>query len=134
GSTGEHGLDRVVASWCGSTEVHRVPAACHASLSAFEEGLEADDPAISPSQIYAYACLTEGVPYANGAPNLTCDLPCMIELARELRIPISGKDFKTGQTLMKTILAPGFRARMLGIRGWLSTNTLGHRDGEILDD
>ena len=130
----DNGLDRAVAVWCGSTEVHREPVACHASLSAFEEGLEANDPAISPSQIYAYACLSEGVPYANGAPNLTCDLPCMIELAREMRLPISGKDFKTGQTLMKTILAPGFRARMLGIRGWYSTNILGNRDGEILDD
>src|SRR5690606_4361703 len=130
----DNGLDRVVAVWCGSTEAHREPTACHASLAAFEAGLENDDPAISPSQIYAYACLSEGVPYANGAPNLTCDLPCMTELAREMRVPISGKDFKTGQTLMKTILAPGFRARMLGIRGWFSTNILGNRDGEILDD
>src|SRR5690606_17019234 len=113
----ENGLDRVVAVWCGSTEAHREPAPCHASLAAFEEGLDANEAAISPSQIYAYACLKEGVPYANGAPNLTTDLPCMNELAREMRVPISGKDFKTGQTLMKTILAPGFRARMLGIRG-----------------
>lgn len=130
----ENGLDRVVAVWCGSTEAHREPAPCHASLAAFEEGLGANEAAISPSQIYAYACLKEGVPYANGAPNLTTDLPCMNELAREMRVPISGKDFKTGQTLMKTILAPGFRARMLGIRGWFSTNILGNRDGEVLDD
>jgi myo-inositol-1-phosphate synthase len=130
----ENDLDRVVAVWCGSTEAHREPAACHASLGAFEDGLATSDPAISPSQIYAYACLSEGVPYANGAPNLTSDLDCMIDLAREMRVPISGKDFKTGQTLMKTILAPGFRARMLGIRGWFSTNILGNRDGEILDD
>ncbi len=127
-------LDRCVAVWCGSTEAHREPAECHQSLSRFEAGLAKNDPAISPSQIYAYACLHEGVPYANGAPNLTEDLPCMLELARETRAPIAGKDFKTGQTLMKTILAPGLRARMLGIEGWFSTNILGNRDGEVLDD
>ncbi len=127
-------LDRCVAVWCGSTEVHREPAECHQSLARFESGLAKNDPAISPSQIYAYACLYEGVPYANGAPNLTEDLPCMLELARETRVPIAGKDFKTGQTLMKTIIAPGLRARMLGIEGWFSTNILGNRDGEVLDD
>jgi myo-inositol-1-phosphate synthase len=130
----DNGLARCVAVWCGSTEVHREPAACHQSLAAFEEGLRQSDPAISPSQIYAYACLREKVAYANGAPNLTEDLPCMVELSRETRTPISGKDFKTGQTLMKTILAPGLRARMLGIRGWFSTNILGNRDGEVLDE
>jgi myo-inositol-1-phosphate synthase len=127
-------LDRCVAVWCGSTEVHREPAECHQSLAQFEAGLAKNDPAISPSQIYAYACLYEGVPYSNGAPNLTEDLPCMLELARETRTPIAGKDFKTGQTLMKTIIAPGLRARMLGIEGWFSTNILGNRDGEVLDD
>jgi myo-inositol-1-phosphate synthase len=130
----KNGLSRAVAVWCGSTEVHREPAACHQTLAAFEAGLRANDPAISPSQIYAYACLRENVPYANGAPNLTEDMPAMLELARETSTPISGKDFKTGQTLMKTVLAPGLRARMIGIRGWFSTNILGNRDGEVLDD
>ncbi len=130
----DNGLDRAVAVWCGSTEVHREPTAVHESLAAFEQGLRDSDPAISPSQIYCYACLKEGVGYCNGAPNLTEELPCMAELSRETRTPLSGKDFKTGQTLMKTILAPGFRARQLGIRGWFSTNILGNRDGEVLDD
>jgi myo-inositol-1-phosphate synthase len=130
----DNGLSRCVAVWCGSTEVHREPAACHETIAAFEEGLKKNDPAISPSQVYAYACLREKVAYANGAPNLTEDLPCMLELSRETQTPISGKDFKTGQTLMKTILAPGLRARMLGIRGWFSTNILGNRDGEVLDE
>ncbi len=125
---------RAVMIWCGSTEVHQVPAACHCSLQAFEAGLRADDPAISPSQLYAYAALREGVPYANGAPNLSADCPALVELAEEQRVPIAGKDFKTGQTLMKTILAPGFKSRMLGIRGWFSTNILGNRDGEVLED
>jgi myo-inositol-1-phosphate synthase len=129
-----NGCSRAVAVWCGSTEIHLEPQACHQSLKAFEEGLRKDDPAISNSQIYAYACLKEGVPYANGAPNLTVDFPAMFELARERQMPISGKDFKTGQTLMKTILAPGLKARMLGLRGWFSTNILGNRDGEVLDD
>ena len=130
----DNGLSRVVAVWCGSTEVHREPTAVHQSISAFEEGLRRSDPAISPSQVYCYACLKEGVGYANGAPNLTEDLPVMVELSRETRTPLSGKDFKTGQTLMKTILAPGLRARALGVRGWFSTNILGNRDGEVLDD
>ncbi len=120
--------------WCGSTEVHREPTECHQSLAAFEEGLRNSDPAISPSQIYAYACLKERVGYANGAPNLTEDLPAIVELSKETQTPISGKDFKTGQTLMKTILAPGLQARVLGVRGWFSTNILGNRDGEVLDD
>jgi myo-inositol-1-phosphate synthase len=129
-----NGLDRAVAVWCGSTEVHREPTEVHMSLKAFEKGLDQSDSAIAPSQIYAYACLMEGVSYANGAPNLTVDVPAMLELARERQVPISGKDFKTGQTLMKTILAPGLKSRMLGIRGWFSTNILGNRDGEVLDD
>ncbi len=129
-----NGLERCVAVWCGSTEVHREPTEVHASLAAFERGLRESDPAISPSQVYAYACLQEDVGYANGAPNLTVDVPALLELARERSIPVSGKDFKTGQTLMKTIIAPGLRARMLGIRGWFSTNILGNRDGEVLDD
>ncbi|UCF94083.1 MAG: inositol-3-phosphate synthase [Desulfobacterales bacterium] len=127
-------LDRLVMIWCGSTEVYIERSPAHQSLDAFEKGLEENDPAISPSMIYAYAALQEGVPYANGAPNLTVDIPAMIELAKEKKVPISGKDFKTGQTLMKTILAPGFKARMLGVSGWFSTNILGNRDGEVLDD
>jgi myo-inositol-1-phosphate synthase len=130
----DNDLERCVAVWCGSTEVHREPTAVHESLAAFERGLDESDGSISPSQIYAYACLMEGVGYANGAPNLTIDVPALRELAKERNAPICGKDFKTGQTLMKTILAPGMRARMLGIRGWFSTNILGNRDGEVLDD
>jgi myo-inositol-1-phosphate synthase len=129
-----NGCSRGVAVWCGSTEVYIEPSAVHQSLKAFEEGLKKNDPGISNSQIYAYACLRKGVPYANGAPNLSVDTPAMFELARERQVPISGKDFKTGQTLMKTILAPGLKARMLGLRGWFSTNILGNRDGEVLDD
>ena len=130
----DNGLDRVVVIWCGSTEIFLEPTAVHASVEAFETGLKDSDEGIAPSMIYAYAALTEGVPFFNGAPNLTVDLPVMLELARENAVPIMGKDFKTGQTLMKTILAPGFKARMLGVRGWFSTNILGNRDGEILDD
>jgi len=129
-----NGCTRSVAVWCGSTEVHREPGEVHGSLAAFEKGLDRSDDGISPSQIYAYACLMEGVGYANGAPSLTVEIPALLELARERQVPVSGKDFKTGQTLMKTILAPGLRARMLGIRGWFSTNILGNRDGEVLDD
>ncbi|MGD9894127.1 MAG: inositol-3-phosphate synthase [Dehalococcoidia bacterium] len=126
--------DRLVVVWCGSTEVYREPAAVHASLEAFEQGLRNSDPEIAPSQIYAYAALSLGIPFANGAPNLTVDIPAMLELAAQNDVPICGKDFKTGQTLMKTILAPGLKARMLGLRGWFSTNILGNRDGEVLDD
>ncbi len=130
----DQGLARMVAIWCGSTEVYPTPAAVHATLAAFEKGLKDSNPAISPSQIYAYACLKAGVPYANGAPNLALDIPAFVELAKKNQVPIAGKDFKTGQTLMKTILAPGLKARLLGLEGWYSTNILGNRDGEVLDD
>ncbi|MGD9793131.1 MAG: inositol-3-phosphate synthase [Acidimicrobiia bacterium] len=130
----ENKCDRLVMVWCGSTEAYQEASAVHATIETFEAGLKANDTNISPSQIYAYACLSSGVPYANGAPNLTVDLPCIVELAQKRGLPICGKDFKTGQTLMKTILAPGFKARMLGLRGWYSTNILGNRDGEVLDD
>ena len=130
----ERGCDRLVAVWCGSTEVYRKPSAVHASLAAFEAGLDASSDDIAPSQIYAYACLKLGVPYCNGAPNLSVDTPALLELARNNKVPVAGKDFKTGQTLMKTILAPGFKARLLGVQGWYSTNILGNRDGEVLDD
>ncbi len=129
-----NGCTRGVAVWCGSTEVYIEPSAVHQSLKAFEDGLKNNDPGISNSQIYAYACLKQNVPFANGAPNLSVDMPAIWELARERSVPISGKDFKTGQTWMKTILAPGLKARMLGLRGWFSTNILGNRDGEVLDD
>jgi myo-inositol-1-phosphate synthase len=127
-------VDRVVMIWCASTEIFIKPAAVHQSLEAFEKGLENDDIAIAPSQIYAYAALSEGVPFANGAPNLTVDFPAMVELSKRNAAPICGKDFKTGQTMMKTVLAPAFKARMLGVAGWFSTNILGNRDGEVLDD
>jgi myo-inositol-1-phosphate synthase len=130
----EKNLDRVVMVWCGSTEVYMEQKPVHQSVKAFEEGLKQNDPDISPSMVYAYAAISEGIPYANGAPNLSVDMPALVELARELHVPICGKDFKTGQTLMKTILAPGFKARMLGLNGWFSTNILGNRDGEVLDD
>jgi myo-inositol-1-phosphate synthase len=127
-------VDRVVMIWCGSTEIFMDPAPVHDSVASFEKGLEESDINIAPSMIYAYAALKEGVPFANGAPNLTVDLPVMIELARQNAAPICGKDFKTGQTLIKTVLAPSFKARMLGVSGWYSTNILGNRDGEVLDD
>jgi len=128
------GASRMVMIWCGSTEVFHKPAAVHQSLKDFECGLQKNDPEIAPSQIYAYAALKSGVPYANGAPNLTTDTPALLELARERQIPVCGKDYKTGQTYMKTLLAPGFKARMLGMSGWFSTNILGNRDGEVLED
>jgi myo-inositol-1-phosphate synthase len=127
-------VDRVVMIWCGSTEIFLEPTAAHQTIEAFEKGLENDDIGIAPSQIYAYAALTEGVPFANGAPNLTVDIPAMIELSKTHNAPICGKDFKTGQTFMKTVLAPAFKARLLGVSGWYSTNILGNRDGEVLDD
>jgi myo-inositol-1-phosphate synthase len=130
----DNGLTRVVAVWCGSTEVHSEPGDVHSTLAKFEAGLKRSDPGISPSMIYAYACLMEDVGYCNGAPNLTVDIGAIRELAVQRKVPISGKDFKTGQTLMKTVIAPGLRQRMLGIRGWFSTNILGNRDGEVLDD
>jgi myo-inositol-1-phosphate synthase len=128
------GAQRCVMVWCGSTESFLRPSAVHQSLAAFEAGLRASDPAIAPSMLYAYAALQCGIPFANGAPNLTADIPGLVELASNRRIPICGKDFKTGQTLMKTIIAPGLKARMLGLQGWFSTNILGNRDGEVLDD
>jgi myo-inositol-1-phosphate synthase len=130
----KNGCDRLVAVWCGSTEVYRKPAEVHSTLEKFEAGLRASSDEIAPSQIYAYACLKMGVPYANGAPNLSVDTGALLELARKQNLPVTGKDFKTGQTLMKTILAPGFKARLLGLDGWYSTNILGNRDGEVLDD
>ncbi len=128
------GVSRLVMVWCASTEKYERPTEVHASLAAFEAGLDADDPHIAPSMLYAYAALRAGVPFANGAPNLTVDIPAMLELAAEKAVPICGKDFKTGQTLMKTILAPGLKSRMLGLTGWFSTNILGNRDGEVLDE
>ena len=128
------GASRLSMIWCGSTEVFHRPAAVHATLKDFECGLQKSDPEISPSQIYAYAALQLGVPYANGAPHLCVDAPALVELAKERQVPICGKDFKTGQTLIKTILAPGLKSRMLGMSGWFSTNILGNRDGEVLDD
>jgi myo-inositol-1-phosphate synthase len=127
-------VDRVVVIWCGSTEIFLEPTAVHQSIEAFEKGLESDDIGIAPSQIYAYAALSEGVPFANGAPNLTVDVPALIELSKKNAAPICGKDFKTGQTFMKTVLAPAFKARLLGVSGWYSTYILGNRDGEVLDD
>ncbi len=128
------GCTRMVMIWCASTEVFLTRQDVHGSLDAFERAMEEDHDAIAPSMLYAWAALKEGVPFANGAPNLTVDLPAMTDLARDGSVPIAGKDFKTGQTLMKTILAPGFKARMLGLDGWFSTNILGNRDGEVLDD
>jgi myo-inositol-1-phosphate synthase len=130
----ESGAERLITIWCGSTEVFIKPSAVHDTVKSFEKGLAANDENIAPSMIYAYASLMEGVPFANGAPNLTTDVPALMELSRRNEAPICGKDFKTGQTLMKTILAPGFKARMLGVNGWFSTNILGNRDGEVLDD
>ena len=125
---------RLVMVWCGSTEIYMEEAACHQSIKALEKGLKENDENIPPSMIYAYAAIKMGVPYANGAPNLSADVPALIELAKKKGVPIGGKDFKTGQTLMKTILTPGFKARSLGIDGWFSTNILGNRDGAVLDD
>jgi myo-inositol-1-phosphate synthase len=130
----EHLCDRMVMIWCGSTEVYIEPGAAHADLEAFEAAIDADDPAIAPSMLYAYAALQEGVPFANGAPNLAVDTAVLRTYAEDHGVPISGKDFKTGQTLIKTVLAPMLKARMLGLDGWFSTNILGNRDGEVLDD
>jgi myo-inositol-1-phosphate synthase len=130
----ENGCDRLVVIWCGSTEIFLRRTEVHQSLATFEKGLADNHADIAPSMVYAYAALKEGIPYANGAPNLSADIPALEELAKKSGSPICGKDFKTGQTLMKTILAPGFKARLLGINGWFSTNILGNRDGEVLDD
>jgi myo-inositol-1-phosphate synthase len=130
----DNGCSRLIMIWCGSTEVFHRPSAVHETLEAFEAGLRNDDPEIAPSQIYAYAALKSGVPYINGAPNLTTDTPVLRDLAYNNNLPICGKDFKTGQTFMKTLIAPGLKARMLGISGWFSTNILGNRDGEVLED
>jgi myo-inositol-1-phosphate synthase len=129
-----HNCDRIVMVWCGSTEIFHEASEVHDSLASFEQGLKDNDSRIAPSMIYAYAALKLGVPYCNGAPNLTVDIPALVELSRETETPIGGKDFKTGQTLMKTILAPGLHARALGVQGWFSTNILGNRDGWVLDD
>jgi myo-inositol-1-phosphate synthase len=127
------GATRTVMVWCASTERFQRPSAVHQSIEAFEKGLAANDPEIAPSQIYGYAAIKSGVPFANGAPNLTVDTPALQHLARERQVPIAGKDYKTGQTFMKTLIAPGLKARMLGLNGWFSTNILGNRDGEVLD-
>jgi myo-inositol-1-phosphate synthase len=126
--------DRLVMVWCASTEVFLKVEAVHNTVESFEKGLKENHPAIAPSMIYAYAALSEGVPFANGAPNLTVDIPALEEFAKAKNVPVGGKDFKTGQTLIKTVLAPAFKARMLGLSGWFSTNILGNRDGEVLDD
>jgi myo-inositol-1-phosphate synthase len=130
----QHSLQRCVVLWCASTEAFLAEAEAHRSLRAFERALDADDPAITPSMLYAYAALREGVPYANAAPNLGVDVPALVELAGERHVPVAGKDLKTGQTLLKTIIAPGLKSRLLGVSGWYSTNILGNRDGEVLED
>ncbi len=130
----EHGCARLVLIWCGSTEVYMKESAAHQSVAAFERGLEDNDPSIPSSMIYAYAAIKEGLPYANAAPNLSADVPALLELAAQTGSPLAGKDLKTGQTLIKTIMAPGLKARLLGVAGWYSTNILGNRDGEVLDD
>ncbi len=130
----EKQVDRIVMIWCASTEIYIEAGPAHADRDAFEAAIDADDPTVAPSMLYAYAALLEGVPFCNGAPNLTVDTPVLRDLATELGVAISGKDFKTGQTLIKTVLAPMLKARMLGLSGWYSTNILGNRDGEVLDD
>ena len=130
----KHNLDRLVIVWCASTEIFIRPGPQHATVEQFEKAMERNDEAISPAMLYAYAAIMEGIPYANGAPNLAVDTPALIQLANERGVPISGKDFKTGQTWLKTVIAPAIKARMLGLAGWYSTNILGNRDGEVLDD
>jgi len=130
----DHGLSRLVMVWCGSTEIYLTESAVHATVESFEKALEASDDAIPSSMIYAYAAIKEGIPYANAAPNLSADIPALIHLAQESGSPICGKDLKTGQTLIKTIIAPGLKSRLIGVEGWYSTNILGNRDGEVLDD
>ena len=130
----QHNLARMVMVWCGSTEVYLKASEAHATIESFEKAMVNNDPAITPSMVYAYAALKKKIPFANGAPNLTVDVPALMQLAHDNVVPLCGKDFKTGQTLMKTILAPGLKSRMLGLNGWFSTNILGNRDGEVLDD
>jgi myo-inositol-1-phosphate synthase len=130
----KHGCDRLVMIWTGSTEVFMTQTAAHVSVASFEKALEQSDDAIPSSMIYAYAAIREGIPFANAAPNLTADIPAMLELAARTKTPLAGNDMKTGQTLIKTIIAPGLKARLIGVRGWYSTNILGNRDGEVLDD
>jgi len=134
GFKSRNGLSRCVMIWCGSTEIHQKPDRIHESLEALREAIDKNDPRIAPSMLYALAALESGIPFINGAPNLTIDVPAMVELANTRGVPVAGKDFKTGQTLMKTILAPGLKSRMLGLEGWYSTNILGNRDGLVLDD
>ena len=129
-----HSCDRMVVIWCASTEIFLEPGPAHQGLDALEAAMDANDESVPPSMLYAYAALKEGVPFINGAPNLTVDVPAMTELAHAVGVPIGGKDFKSGQTLLKTVLAPMLKARMLGLQGWYSTNILGNRDGEVLDD
>jgi myo-inositol-1-phosphate synthase len=130
----ENKLDRLVMIWCASTEIFMTESPAHQSIEAFEKALEANDPSIPSSMVYAYAAIKESVPFANGAPNLTVDVPALMALGQQHHVPLAGKDFKTGQTLIKTIIAPGLKARMIGVTGWYSTNILGNRDGEVLDD
>tara|TARA_B100000029_G_scaffold501107_1_gene573903 strand:- start:7503 stop:8816 length:1314 start_codon:yes stop_codon:yes gene_type:complete len=130
----DNNVDRLVLIWCGSTEIFMEESEVHSSLELFEKGLEDSDPSIPSSMIYAYAAIKEGIPYANAAPNLSADVPALEQLAQETGSPLAGKDLKTGQTLMKTMIAPGLKARLLGVEGWYSTNILGNRDGEVLDD
>ncbi len=130
----DHDLSRLVMVWCGSTEVYLTESPAHASIETFEKGLEASDDTIPSSMIYAYAAIKEGIPYANAAPNLSADIPALIQLAQQTGSPLAGKDLKTGQTLIKTIIAPGLKSRLIGVEGWYSTNILGNRDGEVLDD
>lgn len=127
-------VDRSVMIWCGSTEIFLKPTDIHSTMDNFIEGMKNNSPDIAPSMIYAYAAIESGIPFANGAPNLTLDIPALLQLAKDKNVPVCGKDFKTGQTLMKTIIAPGLKARLLGLAGWFSTNILGNRDGEVLDD
>jgi len=130
----KHGCSRLVMLWCGSTEVFMKPHEVHETAESFEQAMKENHPAIAPSMLYAWAAITSGIAYGNGAPNLTVDIPAMQELAHKHKVAIGGKDFKTGQTLLKTVLAPAFKARMLGLNGWFSTNILGNRDGEVLED
>jgi myo-inositol-1-phosphate synthase len=130
----QHGLERLVLLWCGSTEVYLTETPAHTSVQAFEKALEGNDDSIPSSMVYAYAAIKEGIPYANAAPNLSADVPALLQLAAQTGSPLAGKDLKTGQTWLKTVIAPGIKARLLGVEGWYSTNILGNRDGEVLDD